>query len=285
MTEQAPAKINLVLDVVGRRTDGYHTIRSVMQTVDWCDTVTAERGEGLTLSCADAAVPTDHRNTVIRAAEAFYAALGRPPQVALTLTKEIPVGGGMGGESTDAAATLRLLDRLEQTALPVDALCQIGKTVGMDVPFCVTGGTALVEGVGDVITPCSALTGCVLLVAKPSVSIATPSAYAAIDREWARLRHPNVDAALTALAGGDLAALGRSLGNVFEQTTALPQVADLKDTMRRCGAAGCTMTGSGSAVVGLFADRQAADACLTALRPLNVIARICRPYAKTNHGR
>ena len=285
LTLSAPAKINLTLDVLGRRADGYHDLRTIMQTVDLCDTVTLERtGEGISLSLSDPALPTDRRNTVYAAAEAFFAALterGEAPfGVRIFVEKTIPQQAGMAGGSADAAAVLRGLNRLAGDPFSPDALCALGAEIGADVPFCVRGAAALATGIGEVLTPVPGLSdGVFIVVCKPPVGVSTGAAYAAVDAKLAAVTPSDEAGLLAALRAGDAAGVGARLHNAFEQALAIPDVTDILTRMRAFTPLGCRMTGSGSATLAPFADEDAARACTEALTPLGETF-VCHPLSE-----
>ena len=269
VTVEAPAKINLTLDVVGRRDDGYHLVETVMQAVDLCDRVTVRRTDkpgAVSLLCDDARVPDGPDNTAVRAAAAFFAACGLPnPGVEIGLRKRIPLQAGLAGGSADAAGTLVALDRLMDTRMTAAELCAVAETVGADVPFCVLGAAAYAEGIGTILTPLPSLPDCAVVIAKPLDGVSTAEAYRLVDRA-ALTRRPHTGAAVDAVCAGDLAAVAHGLCNVFEEALALPEVAAIGQVMREHGTLGCRMTGSGSAVFGLFDNEEAARRCAAALR-------------------
>ncbi len=277
----APAKVNLSLDIVGIRRDGYHLMQMVMQTVGLFDVVYAEpRREGITLDCGISRLPTDNRNLAVQAAAAFFRHTGRTGGAALRLVKQIPSGAGMGGGSADAAAVLAAPDKLYNTRLPREELCALGETVGADVPFCFHGGTALVEGIGERITPLRALPRCWITVVKPGISVNTRTAFAAFDQGEVS-RRPDTPALLAALESRSLPALAREMVNVFEETAALPELRQIKQELLRLGALGAVMTGSGSAVFGLFADRRQAALARRRLEGNRRQSFLCEPVS---HG-
>ncbi len=275
VTVHAPAKINLTLDVVGVREDGYHLLESIFQAVGIYDTVTAEKADAITLDAGDCGCPTE-KNTVYKAAVAFFAATGIAGGAHLTLQKRIPRQAGMGGGSSDAAATLWALNALYEAGLTADALCRIGLSVGADVPFCVVGGTAYVTGIGEGLQPLPALPDCAIVVAQPEEGISTAAAYAAIDAVTPAVR-PDHTLALAALKEGDLAGVCAQAVNVFEAATHLEGVADIRRRMEAFHPLCSQMTGSGSAVFAVFADDEAAQRCLTALKAHYPTAFVCRP--------
>ena len=275
VTVHAPAKINLTLDVVGVREDGYHLLESLFQSVSIYDTLTAEKAAAITLDAGDCGCPTE-KNTAYKAAVAFFAATGIVGGARLTLTKRIPRQAGMGGGSADAAAVLWALNTLYEAGLTAAQLCEIGLTVGADVPFCVVGGTAYVTGIGEGLTPLPALPHCTIVVAQPAEGISTKEAYAAIDAVTPAVR-PDHKAALAALERGDLAGVCAQVVNVFEVATHLEGVADIRRRMQPFSPLCSQMTGSGSCVFAVFAAEEQAQACLDELQKHYPAAFICHP--------
>lgn len=278
VTVHAPAKINLTLDVVGVREDGYHLLESIFQAVDRYDTLTADREKAGVIALdagADCGCPVE-KNTAYRAAQVFFRETGIAGGVTMRLTKRIPRQAGMGGGSADAAAVLWALDTLYDTRLTPTQLCRLGLQVGADVPFCVVGGTAYVTGIGEGLEPLPSLPDCHIVIAQPPEGVSTAEAYAAIDRA-ALLRRPDHVAALAALRQGDLPALCRQAENVFEGATALPGVAAIRHRMEAFRPLCSRMTGSGSAVYAVFGDEHTATACLAALAADYPTAFLCRP--------
>ena len=217
-TVLARAKLNLTLDVLGKRPDGYHDLKMVMQSVALADTLTVETGtgEGLEVRTDLSFLPNNEKNLAAAAALAFQTVTGRDlGGVAIAIEKRIPVCAGMGGGSSDAAAVLRSLERMLGTGQDLAALARIGERVGSDVPYCVLGGTALAEGRGEVLTPLSALPHCHVVICKPAFSISTPELFRAVDGVRLRCR-PDTDGVLAALEAGDLGGVARRMYNVFE---------------------------------------------------------------------
>ncbi|MBE6778255.1 MAG: 4-(cytidine 5'-diphospho)-2-C-methyl-D-erythritol kinase [Ruminococcaceae bacterium] len=274
VTVHAPAKLNLTLDVVGTRPDGYHLLESLMQTVDITDTLTAQTAENIRLDAPGLCPP--EKNTAYRAAQAFFAHTGMAGGVYMTLQKRIPTKAGMGGGSADAAAVLWALDRLYNTHLSVEELCRIGLMVGADVPFCVQGGAAYVTGIGEELRPLPCLPACSFVVAQPPEGVSTAAAYAAIDSH-PLLRRPDHTRAIPAWEQGDLPAVCQQVCNVFELATALPGVKAIREIMETYAPLASQMTGSGSAVFAVFTDPAAADACRQALAKRFPVALLCRP--------
>ena len=270
-TEAAYAKINLTLDVLGQRPDGYHDLRMIMQSVSLCDQVTMTLGQvqQLTLSTTLGFLPVDEKNIAVLAARAFARHTGVELNgLSIHLDKHIPVCAGTAGGSSDGAAVLRGLNRLFDTGLTREQLAKIGEEVGSDVPYCVLGGTALAEGRGEVLTPLPALPACHIVMCKPAFPISTPELYHAIDKVKLRCR-PDTEGVLAALAQQDLRGIAQRMFNVFEQ--ALPPkrqsvIEEIKNTLIQHGALGACMSGSGPTVFGLFQTLDQAEACAQVLR-------------------
>lgn len=270
MEIQAFAKLNLTLDILGKREDGYHDLRMVMQSITLADTLTLEenQGEGLRVSANLRFLPTGEKNLAAVAALRFWEALGREPEdLDIRIEKRIPVCAGMAGGSSDAAAVLRALNQRVGEPFSPKELARLGERVGSDVPYCVLGGTALAEGRGEVLTPLAPLPRCWVVACKPDFPISTPELFAQADRVKLR-RRPDTAGLVAALEAGDLGGVARRMYNVFEDV--LParlytRVAEIKNDLIQCGALGANMSGSGPTAFGLF-DRleaaQEARACL-----------------------
>ena len=269
MVEQAPAKINLALDILGRRPDGYHELRMVMQAVSLCDTVTVgEGGSGFTLLADGFALPAGKKPLEQQAAEAFFDAVGQPmPPLTVRLKKVTPAYAGLGGGSADVAALLRCLRRRYAPEMPVEQLRTIGLTVGSDMPFCVSGGTALAEGRGERLTALPGLPDCWILLCKPDFGITTPALFARADGRTPRHR-PDIDGMAQALERGNLEGVASRLCNVFEEL--LPkeyhEVFRVKERILELGALNAAMSGSGPAVFGIFREEAAARTAADTLK-------------------
>ena len=270
MEIQAFAKLNLTLDILGKREDGYHDLRMVMQSITLADTLTLEenQGEGLRVSANLRFLPTGEKNLAAAAALRFWEALGREPEdLDIRIEKRIPVCAGMAGGSSDAAAVLRALNQRSGEPFSPKELAQIGERVGSDVPYCVLGGTALAEGRGEVLTPLPPLPRCWVVACKPDFPVSTPELFAQADRVKLR-RRPDTSGLISALEAGDLGGVARRMYNVFEDV--LPprlavRVAEIKNRLVQCGALGANMSGSGPTAFGLFEGREEAErarACL-----------------------
>ena len=279
---EAPAKINLALDILGKRPDGYHELRSVMQTVSLCDSVELTEGEeGFTLSMAGFTPPEGKKTLERRAAEAFFARLGREmPPLTVAITKRTPAYAGLGGGSADVAALLHLLrdryaPKMEDTALEV-----IGAEVGSDMPFCVRGGTALAEGRGEILTDLPPLPDCWIVLCKPPFPIPTPTLFARADSVAIR-RRPDIPGMLEALENRDLEGIAARIGNVFEEVlpSEFSAVFAIRDALLAAGALGAGMSGSGPTVFGIFREEAAARLAREKTLPLGE-SYVVRPVGK-----
>ena len=294
-TGAARAKINLFLDVVGRREDGYHLIDGVMQSLALSDRVdvrlTEQAGE-ISLTVKDGGdIPADGRNLAWRAAEAFLSESGLAAGVRIGLRKSIPAAGGLAGGSSDAACVLRLLNRLAgEHSLSQEKLHRLAERLGADVPFCLESpdGAMRTEGIGTVLTPVPALPDCTVMIANAGEGVPTPWAYARLD---ALSPVPDIggragaERMLAALRSGDLMQVAAACRNVFEAAVipVRPRVSELKARMLESGALTAMMSGSGPSVFGLFEDRAAAAALCVALQNCGVAAFVTAP-AQTEIG-
>lgn len=270
-TIQAPAKLNLTLDVLGRREDGYHDLKMVMQSITLADQLTLRPGRapGIQVSSSFHFLPTGEKNLAGKAAVCFYQALGRPARdLDISITKHVPVCAGMAGGSSDAAAVLRALNRLEGDPFSPEELAHVGEAVGSDVPYCVLGCTALAQGRGEVLTPLSPLPHCWVVACKPDFPVSTPELFARIDSCRIR-RRPDADGLMAALEQGDLMEVARRMYNVFEDVLPerqLARVADIKNTLIQQGALGANMSGTGPTAFGLFSSQNQAQAAYDVLK-------------------
>ncbi|MBQ2988003.1 MAG: 4-(cytidine 5'-diphospho)-2-C-methyl-D-erythritol kinase [Clostridia bacterium] len=280
----APAKINLYLNVGARRADGYHDIESVMQTVTLFDRMEvtkyppAEENE-IRLFCFDDKLSSDENNLVYRAAAAFFEAAGiERYRVSFTLEKRIPVQSGLGGGSSDAAATIMALDKLYQTAMPLEKMCEIGARLGADIPFCLKKGTVYTTGIGEIMESAPPMPDCAFIIAMPKgKGISTAAAYRAIDALPVEAESVRFADFRKALSVCDLEKIGASLYNKFELVTpAETGFAELREMLLATGAIGARMSGSGTAVFAIYphigAARKAKD-----MLPETVQAFVCTP--------
>jgi 4-diphosphocytidyl-2-C-methyl-D-erythritol kinase len=277
VVSSAPAKINLSLEIEGRRDDGYHLIRTVMQAVDIRETVEICRVEkpGVNLRVSGFSLPMSRDNTVYKAVEAFFEDTGiRRFGLDIKVTKRIPVGAGLAGGSADAAATLVALNEMCGCGFSTDDLCEIGAKVGADVPFCIVGGTALGTGTGTELERLPLLPDCYIVIAKPPENVSTDKAYRLFDSAGVSFKSRAVE---DGLKKGDLRAIARGLFNNFESVISLPGVLEIKAAMKRLGALGCQMTGSGSAVFGIFESAGPVESCAVELLEKFETVFVCRP--------
>lgn len=263
MQQQALAKLNLTLDVLGRREDGYHDMCMVMQSITLADTLTIKptTGEGICVSTNFEFLPNDDTNLAAKAAKAFWDARGEAHQaLEIDIDKHIPVCAGMAGGSSDAAAVLRGLNEQAGKPYTLMELAKVGESVGSDVPYCVLGGTALAEGRGEILTPLAPLPKCHVVVCKPGFPISTPELFRKIDQVDI-VHRPDTAGMIAALEAGDLTGVARRLYNVFEDALNDQQRASvnaIKNTLIEYGALGAAMSGSGPTVFGLFDDEEKA---------------------------
>ncbi|OCS84829.1 4-(cytidine 5'-diphospho)-2-C-methyl-D-erythritol kinase [Caryophanon tenue] len=250
---KAPAKINLTLDVLHKRPDGYHEVEMIMTTVDLADRIGLElrNDEDIVILSADRFVPNDHRNLAYQAAKVLKDTYGISQGVSISIEKEIPIAAGLAGGSSDAAATLRGLNELWNLNLSLDTLAELGAKVGSDVSFCVYGGTALATGRGEKIQELPAPPACWVVLAKPSIGVSTAEVYGNLNVSG--ITHPNTQGMIDAIHAGDFAAMCQNIGNVLEDVTLNmhPEVAIIKEQMKRFGADAVLMSGSGPTVFGL----------------------------------
>lgn len=256
--EAAFAKLNLTLDVLGKREDGYHDLKSVMQTISVRDDIEidVDTGNPWCLKCDKEDIPTDESNLAWKAAKVYCDATGKDPNgIEIRITKRIPSQAGMGGGSTDAAAVLRALNRYFGEPLSILALAELGAAVGSDVPFCVIGGTAMVEGRGERIRKLPDMPDCVFVICKPEFASSTPQLYQKLD-ETAIAKHPDNQAMESALLAGDLGKVAENLYNVFDPVVTADhlEINYIKSIFNSYGSVGQQMTGSGSAVFCMVPD-------------------------------
>lgn len=278
LTLQAPAKVNLTLLVSARRGDGYHDVSTVMQTVDLGDTLTLTgEGRGLTLTCTDPAVPADDSNLVLRAARLFFAEAGLPvPNLHFRLEKRIPSQAGLGGGSSNAASALLALRTLYAPALSDEKLECMAARLGSDVPFFIRGGTMHCTGRGERIAPLPPLTAGWFVIVKPPEGFSTPAMYRRLDELPPEPARP--DGMTAALESGDIRAVAAALYNSFER--AVPPdsaVRAIENALRVHGALAAMLSGSGSAVFGLFDREDTAHAAAGALREHWSLTFVARP--------
>ena len=273
MIIKAYAKINLGLDVVRKRADGYHDVKMIMQTIDIFDTLdinlgieNSENAVGLgglgkiSVVCGDENVPCDETNLVCKSAKAFLEYTGKKADISVRIGKNIPVGAGLAGGSTDAASVLRTLNILLKTELSDTELMKIAKNIGADVPFCVVGNTYLAEGIGEILTPVKSNIKFDILLVKPPFSVSTPSVYKSLVLDE-NTTHPDIDKIKNALEDGNVSVIYENLGNTLEDVTLkmYGEVGKIKENLKNLGAGAVLMSGSGPSVFAIFDDRQKLD--------------------------
>ncbi len=274
VTKKANAKINLSLDLTSVLPNGYHAIRTVMQSVTLCDTVTVSTAApGIALLCDAPDVPTDARNTAVLAAQYFYGAIGASPAITIEVKKRIPSQAGLGGGSADAAAVLSILNEMHGMPLDMQYLLSIALKIGADVPFALLGGTRYCLNIGELTTALPHVCAHVLIV-KPEHGVSTAEAYRQFDR-GASLRHPDNDQLLYYFAKQDPKAALAYANNVFEQLLSIPEGDAIKRAMTDNGAYYTSLSGSGSAYFGLFDTAEAAERAKEAVKSLVPFAVCC----------
>lgn len=275
---KAYGKINLTLDIFGTLPGGYHEVKMIMQQVSIYDGVSIRFSAGkehiIHSDCRW--LPCDERNLAWKAAVAFGEATDRKRPVQIDIKKYIPVSAGMAGGSSDAAAVLHGLNRLFGAGLSVQELCEIGKSIGSDVPFCVMGGTMLATGRGEILSPLPAMPDCYILLAKPRINVSTPMAYGRFDQAT-HVTHPDTDRCIEALRSGSLPDLAAHMHNVFEDVLTLRDVDKLKEIMVENGAICAAMSGSGPTVFGLYNSEDKALAAKGKCRSIAPFTFCCTP--------
>lgn len=266
---KALGKINLGLDILGRRDNGYHDVRMVMQTVYLYDRVFLEktREDRIQIETNISYLPVNENNIAYKAADLLKKEFHMEGGIRIRLEKHIPVAAGMAGGSSDAAAVLFGMNRLFGLGLSEEELKERGVKLGADVPYCIMRGTVLAEGIGEILTPLPPMPKCYILIAKPPLSASTKTVYEKIDRQGIE-SHPDIDGILSGLSGGDINKVAASMGNVLEQVMLkeYPVLQTIKDVMIKAGALNAMMSGSGPTVFGVFDSRSRAKAAAARLK-------------------
>lgn len=260
---KAYAKINISLDVVGKRADGYHLLKMIMQTIDLYDVVKVKKiNNGIILNSDKSYIPTDARNTAYKAAKMFLDKYNINCGVNINIQKNIPVSAGLAGGSTDAAAVLRCMRKLFNINLNYYDLRKLGLSIGADVPYCISGGTALCEGIGEIITPLSRFNNKIIVLVKPNFGVSTKEIYKNLKLEKIH-KHPNTEKLLEHIKKDKLIYLSKDMQNVLENVTIQmnPIIKKIKQDMIKLGALGSMMSGSGPSVFGFFNDMFTAQKC------------------------
>lgn len=276
---KAYAKINLLLDIVGTRTDGYHDLFMIMQSINLYDDVTVAqtKSKSITITCDKPGIPLDEKNIAYRAAVAFFKSVGiKNTGINIDILKRIPHGAGMAGGSADGAAVLVALNELTGAGLTDKELCEIGVKIGADVPFCIKGGTLLAQGIGDVLNKVKPLRQCHILIAKPSCSVNTADAYRQFDK-YGKTHTPDKLGMLYAMQSRDLNEICSKMENVFEQFISVENKVEIKSVMRESGALGVCMSGSGPTVFGIFDNKENAEKAAEQLTELAAEIAVTKP--------
>ncbi len=279
MKVKAAAKINLMLDILKRLDNGYHSLFMVMQSVDLYDTVSVNKNDTneIIIKCDKEGVPCNEKNIAYKCAKAFFDFCGIENRgVTVEIEKNIPMAAGVAGGSADGAAVLYCLNKIYETKLSQQELCQVGNKVGADIPFSLTGGTAVALGTGNVIAPVTDLPDCYIVLTKPDQDVSTPEAYAEFDA-LPRVRHLDRVSMIDAISKADYEKITALCGNVFEQAVEVPKRPHIKGVMRKSGADACCMSGSGPTVFGLFSDKEKAQDCVEKLSKKYEQVYLCKP--------
>lgn len=278
ITEKAFAKVNLGLDVLRRREDGYHEVKMVMQTIGICDVLTFETSEdieGVTLVSDVEGLPLDDSNLIVKAAKLMIEKYDIKQGVIISLEKNIPMAAGMAGGSSDAAATLRGINKLFGLGLRLEELCKIAVKIGADVPFCVYGGTYLAEGIGEKLTQLKDCPQCTVVVAKPKFGVSTKFVYENLNVSQIT-NHPDMDVVIECIENGDLGGMAFNIENILENVTTreYPFIEEIKQIMINHGAMNSIMSGSGPTVFGLFDNKAKAERSAVELRNLEDVGDV-----------
>ncbi len=283
------AKINLYLDVTGKLPNNYHTLDTVMQSVSLCDTVSVEKteGGGITIECTNCDVP-DEDNIAVKAARKFYEKYGiEEANIKITIEKNIPVAAGLAGGSTNAAAVLILLNKIYETGLSEEELCEIGTSLGADIPFCIRGGISRAQGIGEKFSPCPSLPACAFVIAVGDETSQTAAAYGELDRVGysGNIREDGqngCDIFISAVESGNLQKIADSMYNAFELTVLKenPTAVRIKNFFCENGALCAVMSGSGPSIFALYPSREAAKPAADALISQGYRAFVCLPNKK-----
>lgn len=283
MKVKVAAKINLMLDILKKLSNGYHSLFMIMQSVDLYDTITVEKNNEskIIIKCDTDGVPCNEKNIAYKCANTFFSACDIEDKgITIEIQKNIPMAAGTAGGSADGAGVLYCLNKIYNTNLSHMQLCEIGAKVGADIPFSLTGGTAITLNTGNVIAPVKDLPECYIVLCKPDQDVSTPEAYAQFDA-LSRVRHLDRVSMIEAISNGDYENICEYCGNVFEQAVEVPKRPHIKGVMRKCGADAYCMSGSGPTVFGLFSDKEKAEDCYNKLTKKYDSVYLCKP---TNKG-
>lgn len=287
MRLRALAKINLGLDVIGKREDGYHEVRMIMQTINMYDQLEIEKKDepGISITTNLPFIPTDERNLVYKAAKLLMDEFDIQEGITVELQKFIPVAAGMAGGSSDAAATMVGMNRLFNLGLTVKEMMKRAVAIGADVPYCLLRGTALAEGIGEQLRPLPPCPNCYVLIGKPAISVSTKMVYEKLDSAQIE-HHPDIDRILEGLQWHNLNKISEYMGNVLEKVTIAqyPIIEEIKNHMKEHGAVNAMMSGSGPTVFGLFDDKDTAEHACEALRESKIAKTVFLTTVFNNGG-
>ena len=261
---KAYAKVNLGLDIIGKREDGYHLLKMIMQTVDLYDEIEINKSDDnkISIKCNISYVPVDNRNLMYKAAVLFMDKYNINSGLKINIKKNIPVAAGMAGGSTDAAAVLKCLNKLFEVNAPYEELADLALKIGADVPYCINGGTAICEGIGEVITELPPFKNVIMVIVKPSFGVSTKEVYGGLDISRIK-KHVKIDDIVRGMKKNNINVLCYNMKNVLENVTIrkYPVIKDIKHMMIKQGAKGALMSGSGPTVFGIFSDMMSAQRC------------------------
>lgn len=288
--KRAYAKINLFLDIENLRNDGYHNIKSIMQTVDWFDVIQVEKSisDNIKITCDNKKIPTDSSNIVFRVARAFLNELNVNEGINIRIQKNIPMSAGLAGGSADGAATLEALNELYGFPFNTEQLVSIGKNIGADIPFCILGGTKMISGIGEIMEECSQMPDCFIVCAKMTENgVSTPQAYKELDNIYCdfvgyKYSADKLKKILNAMSENNISDMCRNMFNIFEEAIAVEHssVNQIKNIMKKSGAVHAMMSGSGPSVFGIFTNKDQADAVCDELIKKGAKAKVCIPINK-----
>ncbi len=269
MKIKAYAKVNISLDIVGKRQeDGYHLLRMIMQNIDLYDEIDIEKQEsGITITCNRSYVPVDERNLAYRAAKIFKEAYDISEGVKINIKKNIPVSAGLAGGSTDAAAVLKVMNKIFNINVSDEELMELGLKLGADIPYCINGGTALCEGIGEKITQLPAFKDKILVLVKPAFGVSTKEVYRGFDLNKVR-SHPRTEELIRNISDDNLYLVAKNMKNLLENVTLKKHkiLIKLKEDMNKAGAIGSMMSGSGPTVFAFFDDMLKAQKCYDTMK-------------------
>ena len=268
MKIKAYGKVNISLDVVGKREDGYHLLSMIMQNIDLYDEIEVEKQEcGIILECNKSYVPVDNRNLAYKAAEIFKERYDIVDGVKINIEKNIPVSAGLAGGSTDAAAVLKVMNKLFNVNATEEELMELGLKLGADIPYCIHGGTALCEGIGEIITPIKPFRDKIVVLVKPAFGVSTKEVYKNFNLEKVK-QHPKTAEVINAIENDDLNFVASNMKNLLENVTLRKHkiLIKIKEEMNACGAINSMMSGSGPTVFAFFDDMLKAQRCFEKMK-------------------